>query len=77
VSHHGSHNGTPEDEVFDAILPKPAPDTKKRTAAVSTWVETYPGIPHEETNDRLKTRCKFLTTLDDTDALFYDVEFED
>jgi beta-lactamase superfamily II metal-dependent hydrolase len=77
VSHHGSHNGTPEDEIFDAILPKPAPDNRKRTAAVSTWTETYPGIPHEETNDRLKTRCKFLTTLDDEDALFYDVEFED
>jgi beta-lactamase superfamily II metal-dependent hydrolase len=77
VSHHGSHNGTPEDEIFEAILPKPAADNKKRKACVSTWTDTYPGIPHEETNDRLKTRCTFLTTLDDTDALFYDVEFED
>jgi hypothetical protein len=75
VSHHGSHNGTPEDEIFDAILPKPAPDSKKRRACVSTWTDTYPGIPHDETNARLKTRCDFHTTLDDPDKLFYEVEF--
>jgi hypothetical protein len=75
VSHHGSHNGTPEDEIFDAILPKPAPDAKKRSACVSTWTDTYPGIPHDETNERLKSRCAFHTTLDDPDKLFYEVEF--
>jgi hypothetical protein len=76
VSHHGSHNGTPEDELLDAILPKVAPDERMRTACVSTWINTYPGIPHDPTNTRLKARCDFHTTLDDPDAPFYEVEFE-
>jgi beta-lactamase superfamily II metal-dependent hydrolase len=75
VSHHGSHNGTPEDDVFDAILPKPAPDNRKRRSAISTWTETYPGIPHDPTNTRLKSRCQFFTTLDHPDDLFYELEF--
>ena len=75
VSHHGSHNGTPEDDVFEAILPKPAPDDRKRRSAISTWTDTYPGIPHDPTNARLKSRCQFFTTLDDPDELFYELEF--
>jgi beta-lactamase superfamily II metal-dependent hydrolase len=75
VSHHGSHNGTPDDEVFDAILPKPAPDSRKRRSAISTWTDTYPGIPHNPTNKRLKSRCDFFTTLDDKKKLFYELKF--
>ena len=76
VSHHGSHNGTPEDDLFEAILPEQAPDNRTRTAAISTWTDTYPGIPHDPTDTRLKSRCDFHTTLDDPDELFFEVEFE-
>lgn len=76
VSHHGSHNGTPEDDVFEKILPKTATDPRKRTACISTWTDTYPGIPHDPTNKRLKSRCEFHSTLDDRDELFYEVKFK-
>lgn len=75
VAHHGSHNGTPDGDPFDAILPVEPTDTKKRMAAVSTWTNTYPGIPHAATDERLKSRCEYHTTLDDTDKLFYELEF--
>lgn len=75
VSHHGSHNGTPTDAIFDAILPAVAPDNKGRRAAVSTWRKTYPGIPHTPTNTRLKKRATLKSTLDNPDELFYEVTF--
>lgn len=75
VAHHGSHNGTPDDAPFDAILPQPAPDAKKRVAAVSTWTKTYSGIPSAPTDARLKARCEYHTTLDHPEALFYQLEF--
>jgi len=75
VSHHGSHNGTPEDDIFEAILPKPAADKRKRSACISTWTDTYPRIPHGATNARLKSRCELSTTLDDKEKPFYDVKF--
>lgn len=76
VAHHGSHNGTPLGTAFDAILPDAPNPTRPRRAAISTWRETYNGIPHEDTNNRLRSRAQLLTTLDDPDALFYEVEFE-
>lgn len=42
VSHHGSHNGTPADDVFEAILPAAPPDNRKRQAVISTWEDTTP-----------------------------------
>jgi hypothetical protein len=75
VAHHGSHNGTPEDDPFDAILPETAPDNRDRRAAVSTWTDTYPGIPHTPTDERLKSRCEYHSTLDDPARLFYELEF--
>jgi beta-lactamase superfamily II metal-dependent hydrolase len=76
VSHHGSHNGTPEEEIFDALLPAHPADGRPRTAAISTWTDTYSGIPHAPTNVRLGSRCTLLSTLDDTQRLFYEVSFE-
>ncbi|MEU8233367.1 hypothetical protein AB0C12_27625 [Actinoplanes sp. NPDC048967] len=76
VSHHGSHNGTPTDEVFEAIMPAVPPDDRPRRAAISTWDHTYAGIPHELTNSRLAERATLLSTLDRRDELFYDVTFE-
>ncbi len=76
VSHHGSHNGTPDGDLFEALLPKTPNDNRKRRAAVSTWTETYGGIPHTPTDDRLKSRAELLSTLDDQTALFYELEFK-
>ncbi|MBY0278907.1 hypothetical protein K2Z84_26535 [Candidatus Binatia bacterium] len=75
VSHHGSHNGTPDGALFDAVLPAVAEDARPRSAAISTWVDTYGGIPHEPTNGRLRARCTLRSTLDDRAALHYDLEF--
>jgi hypothetical protein len=77
VSHHGSHNGTPADGIFDAILPPVAPDGRKREAAISTWTDTYNGIPHTPTNSRLASRATLHSTLDKPDDLFYEIEFKD
>lgn len=77
VAHHGSHNGTPADEIFDAILPATAPDARVRRAATSNWTDTYSGIPHEPTKKRLKERVQELyTTLDERDSTSKDFEFE-
>jgi hypothetical protein len=76
VSHHGSHNGTPEDDILERILPMNPPDARERSAAISTWPDTYSGIPHSPTNARLLSRCKLHTTLDDTNALFFEIPFE-
>jgi hypothetical protein len=76
VSHHGSHNGTPSDEILELILPTVPPDDRLRHAAISTWSETYSGIPHSPTNTRLKSRCTLKSTLDDPDALFFELSFE-
>lgn len=76
VAHHGSHNGTPDGELFDAILPAKAPDTRARTAAISTWVDTYPGIPHADTNKRLASRCALKSMLDDKAQQYIEIGFE-
>jgi hypothetical protein len=76
VAHHGSHNGTPADEIFDAILPAAPPDNRPRTAAISTWTETYSGIPHTPTNTRLSERANLRSILDDPDQLFMEFAFE-
>lgn len=76
VAHHGSHNGTPDGELFDAILPAHAPDDRPPTAAISTWHSTYPGIPHPATNQRLATRCALKSILDDEAQEHIEISFE-
>jgi len=75
VSHHGSHNGTPTDDIFEAILPAAPADNRPRQAVISTWEDTYPGIPHLPTNTRLAERATVHSTLDQRDGLFYEVGF--
>jgi hypothetical protein len=77
VSHHGSQNGTPTGEAFDAILPPIPPDERPRRAAISAWHETYSGIPHSPTNERLKGRAELVSILDQPDKPWLDVTFED
>ncbi|MEX1247650.1 MAG: hypothetical protein WEA61_04145 [Anaerolineales bacterium] len=57
IGHHGSHNGTPGDDLLDVILPKTRSDRRKRVALVSTWEDTYGGIPHEPTLNDVAERC--------------------
>jgi beta-lactamase superfamily II metal-dependent hydrolase len=71
VSHHGSHNGTPAEDTLDLVMPKSA-GKKGRVAAVSTWDDTYSGIPHSPTNAKLTARGKLRSTLDQPQAAFYD-----
>lgn len=71
VSHHGSHNGTPEAGILDLVL---VPGNKaRRRAAVSTWTDTYSGIPHDPTNGKLRERARLFSTLDDTSKPWFDV----
>lgn len=76
VAHHGSHNGTPTDDIFDAILPVTPPDDRVRRAVISTWMDTYSGIPHLPTNSRLASRAKVHSTLDNPAKLYIDFKFE-
>jgi hypothetical protein len=71
VSHHGSHNGTPDPEILDAFFPTGA--ASRRRALVSTWNDTYSGIPHDPTNDRLRARGRLTSTLDAPEKPFVDV----
>jgi beta-lactamase superfamily II metal-dependent hydrolase len=67
ISHHGSHNGTPGDELLEKVLPLASPDGKTRYAAVSTCLNAYNGIPHAETIKDVKKRVKRVySTLDDS-----------
>ncbi len=72
VSHHGSHNGTPDGAALDAFLPKAG--ANKRTAVISTWEDTYSGIPHAPTHDKLRERSTLMTMLDHRNSLHFDVE---
>jgi beta-lactamase superfamily II metal-dependent hydrolase len=68
-----SHHGTPTDANFDAILPAVSPDNRPRQAVISTWRDTYNGIPHTPTNTRLAERATLQSTLDHAEDLFYEV----
>lgn len=75
VAHHGSHNGTPSGEVFDAILPDNPPNDRERYAVISAWEDTYPGIPHPPTDERIASRCTLYTNLQEREELYFDLEF--
>ena len=67
ISHHASHNGTPDLELLEKILPAKPADKKTRYAAVSTCLGAYNGIPHKETLDEIGERVKRVySTLDDS-----------
>lgn len=64
VGHHGSHNATPDTALLEKILPKKRPDARRRLAAVSTCLDSYPGVPDEETLNKIKERCTVHSVLD-------------
>ena len=75
VAHHGSHNGTPDDDVLEAFLPNKAPDKKKRKALISTWRDTYNGIPDPPTNGKISDRCTLVSMLDKETAPYVEWTF--
>lgn len=56
VSHHGSVNGTPGEDILERILPRTPIDQRCRVAVVSTFPNTYPNVPDEHTTQMLKSR---------------------
>ncbi len=63
ISHHGSHNGTPSEEILESVLPKHDHDDRNRSAILSTWPETYNGVPDEPTVSRIADRVdRFRST---------------
>lgn len=68
ISHHGSHNGTPGEDLLKKIFPDDY-DGKPRYAAVSTCLHAYNGIPHGPTLKDVKERVKKVySTLDDSEV---------
>lgn len=78
VGHHGSHNGTPHADLLTKLFPIPAPADYTRVAAVSTALNQYPGIPHQETFDELDNdfACPVWSTLEEEDGTALTIEFE-
>jgi len=60
VSHHGSHNGTPDAELLDQLMPAVRPDNRSRHALVSTCENVYGGVPDTMTLDMIRQRCDQL-----------------
>lgn len=74
VGHHGSHNATPPEELFDLIMEKSP--THKRRAVVSTYDHTYSNVPDEEgTLARIKSRAELRDTRTLKEGEWFDFEF--
>jgi beta-lactamase superfamily II metal-dependent hydrolase len=64
VGHHASHNGTPDEDLLEQILPLRRPDSRRRIALVSTCENTYNGVPDHDTLARLERRVDALIQTD-------------
>ncbi len=59
ASHHGSGTGLPRPHILEQILPLEPPDDQPRRAVVSTFPNTYSGVPDREALEReLAPRCE-------------------
>jgi hypothetical protein len=77
IAHHGSWNGTPQGATLDKILPPTPADGRKRYAVVSTCLDTYNGVPDDDTLGLLGGRAELHSTLDQIpDAGHIDVDLE-
>lgn len=78
IGHHGSHNGTPSEELLDLVLPVPAPDDRPRSALVSTCAGTYNGVPDGHTLQAITDRGVEISRIGAADdPLFVELEFPD
>ena len=78
VGHHASHNGTPNEDVLQKILPIHPRDSRQRTALVSTCRDTYNGVPDEDTLARLERRVDTLVkTTQAVVGSAVEIRFED
>lgn len=77
VSHHGSHNGTPREDLLEKILPETPPGERPRLAAVSAYPGTYSNVPDEATLEMLRTRTELREVESLPDGSFVDLLFED
>ncbi|MFZ1467451.1 MAG: hypothetical protein WAT09_00560 [Paracoccaceae bacterium] len=76
VSHHGSHNGSPAEEI-DLVLPHAPLDDRPRYAVVSTAVGAYSGVPDSATLALIATRATLLDTRDVPPGAAVEVVFPD
>ena len=76
VSHHGSHNGTPSGEILEALLPAVPEDDFPRHALISTCSDTYSGVPHQPTTNKLSDRCKIWDTRNIADGESLNLEIK-
>ena len=75
ISHHLSHNGTPDGETLEKIMPLNSLDGRKRLAVASTYPFTYSGIPFQEIVERLDDRgVKTYIISDELDDIQDDEE---
>lgn len=63
VGHHGSHNGTPDPEILERILPLEREPGDLPVAAVSTFEPAYSGVPDLATQTELERRARWVTTF--------------
>lgn len=77
VSHHGSHNGTPKQEILDKFWAESNP-SRKKVAVVSTYENQYSNVPDQSTLDMLRDRSTELHELHTSvePGEFIDIEFE-
>lgn len=75
VSHHCSHTGMPEPTLLDKLLPLSPTDGRPRHAAMSTFPDTYNGVPDETARSELERRSMVHSTEGLVDGEFIDIEF--
>jgi beta-lactamase superfamily II metal-dependent hydrolase len=74
VSHHASANGTPGPELLGKLLPE---DGAPHLALVSTYANTYPGVPDDDTLARLGARSGLHIVPHDPDGTWLEMAFEE
>ena len=68
----------PPDDILDAVLPQPAPGATWSRAAVSTYPNTYPGVPEKDTLDALRQRVELHSTRElQPDELCVELTFDE
>jgi beta-lactamase superfamily II metal-dependent hydrolase len=63
IAHHGSHNGTPDVDILNKVLPL---EKNKKKAAISTCTNSYHGMPDGDTLDEIALRATIYSTEKDS-----------